>query len=1336
MNSGMRIRYIIFILLWITAYSLQARNLNLRFEKISINQGLSHSTVTAIHLDSQGFLWFGTQDGLNRYDGYNFIIYRSDNADSNSISSNWITSISEDRDGKLWIGTNGGGVNCFDPYLQHFTNYFSKSEERDYLANNYILQVTVDSSNNIWVTTTGGDLEKYNRETNKIDKIKINALDKNIRISTIAVGSHNTLWLGTLNDGLIEYNIKNQTYNTYQKSNGKGLCDNRINDIFIDKDKNIWIATKDGICELNPRTQNITHYRKGRSNSIGLLENDVKKIFMDSQHTLWVSTESGLNIKYPDEQHFNTHRHEQGNQQGLGTNIINTIFEDNSGIIWFGTYLDGINKFDRSKNLFTHYTYEPENPNSLTDNNIWGLYEDKQGSIWIGTNKGLNQYLPKENSFIHYVAKKGKGNLNHNVVRSVCEDATGDIWCGTDGGGINRLNLNSRKFSYFQHDPKDENSLADNKVKHIYMDREQNLWIATWNGLDRYDAINNIFIHNRYNPDKLTSISDNRVQCILEDKQGQIWIGTYDGLNMMDRSSGQCTWYKNDSQKLTSISDNRILCLYEDHNGTLWIGTYHGLNKLNADKGSFTRYTREDGLINDVIQGIVEDESGKLWMSTNKGLIQYDPNGKEFSTFKNYDTYDGLSGNEFNPGAYLKSRDGHFYFGCENGLNMFMPAQVKTNRHIPPIVITVFKKFDKNIHLNQAIYLTKEISLSYKDNFFAFEFAALDFVNPHKNQYAYKLDGFDNEWIKCGTRNYASYTNLNGGRYTFNVRGTNNDGVWNQRSVSIDIKIKPPFWRTWWFLITGILMALAIIATIIWFWHRRERLQRERLKLQVDDRTQDVLASLKKLRRAQNEAKNLAAKTRLLYDISQRISNQLDLDVLLSKIVINARETFNYYNVMLLLLDKDRRGLRIKSIAGGYEKIYPNDLFIEMGKGLTGKAAKKKETQLSNNVTQSLSYYNLEGDVTKSELAIPIISNAELVGVLDIQSDKVNEFTDSDVEVFETFCSQIAAAINNANLFEQVQKELRERRNAEQQLRESRDLLIAAKQETDNIFQNIEEGLFQINSKGEIGAQYSKSLEEILRENELTGKVLTDLLQHKIPDKIYKSTVEYINLMFDETIDEDTLLDLNPLQEIELNLKETGGNTWVDSEFLMFKFKRSHDKNGKISALIISVNDVTQQKKLAFQLEKTEAEQKSQVEWMFSILHVEPTLLREFMEVSKKELNEIAALLKSTQDPNEYNVIVNKILRLMGNLKDSASLLEIKLFERKAQKFEDSIQRLLKLKKIQGTDFISLVIQLEEMRSIIHEIETLIERLANIHSTFKTNEKITKNRKPLNIASV
>ena len=1329
MHAGTRITFSIFVFLLISAISLPARNLNLRFDKIGINQGLSHSTVTAIHLDAQGYLWFGTQDGLNRYDGYTFTVFRNDNRDSTSLSSNWITSIDEDNNGNLWIGTSGGGVNRFDPYFQKFVNYANHTEESEDHAENYIIQVKADLNNTVWVITATGKLRKYNPENDLFEPVEIDSKLKNISFSVMTEGLHDKLWFGTKGNGLICFDKSKWSYELYDEKSKVNLCNNYINDLFSDTDNNLWIATQDGICRLSQNDNSIIQYRQGRNNSRGLLDNHIKKIFMDSQHTLWISTELGLNIKSPDEEHFNFHRHLQGNQQSIGTHEINIITEDNSGIIWIGTYLDGINKFDRSKNLFTHLSYETDNTNSLSDNNIWGLYEDKNGDIWIGTNKGLNQYSPKNNKFTYYLAKKGQGNLNHNVVRSVTQGPSGDIWCGTDGGGINRLNLKTGKFTYYQHNSKNPNSLLNDNIKQIYKDRDQNIWIATWNGLDRYNWEDDNFIHYQNNPDKLTSLCDNRVQCILEDKQGQIWIGTYDGLNVMDKSSGQCTWFKNDPQKISSITDNRILSLYEDHQGAIWVGTYHGLNKLDPDKASFTRFTINDGLINDVIHGIVEDEFHKLWMSTNKGLIQYDPSAAEMRKYKNYDIYDGLSGNEFNTGSYLKSRDGYFYFGCVNGLNKFLPSQVELNKHVPPVVITSFKKFDRNVTLGQAIHLTKQIKLSYKDNFFAFEFAALDFVNPHKNQYAYKLDGFDEEWIKCGTRNYASYTNLDGGKYTFNVRGANNDAIWNNRSTSVEIIITPPIWKNWWFIYISIFLLGTVTSVIIWNWQRQERIKREMLKLQVDDRTEDVRASLKKLRKTQQEAKNLAAKTRLLYDIGQRISNQLDLDTLLNNIVINARDTFDYYNVMLLFKDDESGGLAIKSIAGGYKDIYPKDLVIKMGQGITGKAAQKRSPELSNNVAESSHYFNFDGDVTRSELAIPIINKSELIGVLDIQSDKLNEFTESDVEVFETFCSQVASAINNANLFEQVQNELRERKLAEEKLLESRDLLMAAKQETDNIFQNIEEGLFQINSKGEIGGQYSKSLEMILGQPKLAGKILTDLLKEKIPEKVYKSTVEYIDLMFDDKIDEDTLVELNPLQDIELNIKDNKDN-WVDSEFLMFKFKRSHDISGKISALIISVNDVSQQKKLALQLEKTEAEQKNQVEWMFSILHVEPALLREFMEISKRELDDVATLLKSTKNPEDYHDVIKKILRVMINLKDSASLLEIKLFERKAQKFEDSVQRLLKLKKIQGSDFISLVIQLEDMRSIIHEIETLIERLASIHSIFKSGKKtVDKNHR-------
>ncbi|HEM48915.1 MAG TPA: hypothetical protein ENO27_01765, partial [Caldithrix sp.] len=807
-------------------------------------------------------------------------------------------------------------------------------------------------NNTIWAITKSGELKKYNLDADLFESFTIDPKLKNVSLSIMVEGLHNKLWLGTKDTGLIYLDTQKLTYEIFDKKSRYSLCDDHITDLHVAKDNNLWIATQNGICRLNQTDNSIIQYRRGWNNSRGLLDNHIKKIFMDSQRTLWVSTELGLNVKSADEEHFNFHRHQQGNQQSIGTHLINSIIEDNSGIIWIGTYLDGINKFDRSKNLFTHLSYEADNSNSLSDNNVWGLFEDDEGYIWIGTNKGLNQYSPRDNSFTHYFAKKGKGNLNHNIVRTITQGPGGDIWCGTDGGGINRLNPQTGKFIYYQHNSKNPNSLSNDNIKQIYRDRDQDIWIATWNGLNRYDWENNSFVHYQHNPDKLTSLCDNRAQCILEDKQGQIWIGTYNGLNVMDKSSGQCTRFKNDPQKISSISDNRILCIYEDHQGAIWVGTYHGLNKLNSDKSSFTRVTMNDGLLNDAIHGIIEDEFHKLWMSTNKGLIQYDPSASEMLKYKNYDIYDGLSGNEFNTGSYLKSRDGYFYFGCVNGLNKFLPSQVELNKHVPPVVITSFKKFDRNVTLAQAIHLTKQINLSYKDNFFAFEFAALDFVNPHKNQYAYKLEGFDEEWIKCGTRNYASYTNLDGGKYTFNVRGANNDAIWNNRSTSVEINIKPPLWKNWWFIYISIFLVGTISSVLIWNWQRQERIKREMLKLQVDDRTEDVRASLKKLRKTQQEAKNLAAKTRLLYDIGQRISNQLDLDTLLNNIVINARDTFDYYNVMLMFRDEERGGLVIKSIAGGYKDIYPKDLVIKMGQGITGKAAQKRAPELSNNVTE------------------------------------------------------------------------------------------------------------------------------------------------------------------------------------------------------------------------------------------------------------------------------------------------------------------------------------------------------------------------------------------------
>jgi ligand-binding sensor domain-containing protein/putative methionine-R-sulfoxide reductase with GAF domain/HPt (histidine-containing phosphotransfer) domain-containing protein len=1328
-QSGNSFPFLIQNLFWILVLLIlippsEVFSSQLRFEKVNINEGLSQSTVTSIFQDKQGFLWFGTQDGLNRYDGYSFLVYRTNPSDPFAISDNWITCISEDSSGNLWIGTAGGGVNQFNKHTEKFTRYLAQPEISNSLSANRVRCLLVDSDNFIWIGTEGGGLNIYDPEQDAFVIYRAHATSwrglSDNTVTSLVEDNQKQLWIGTTDRGLNRFDKTTGKFYHYRlDSDASSFMEtDQIRALYLDSNHTLWIGTENGLYV----------YRNNQTTLQGLSPSDfiqttvqvpVRFIREDRDKSLWVGTEQGIYRKALKDKRFHHHQHNPRNPQSLSENRVLSILEDASGIIWIGTNAGGLNKYDRKRNSFAHYKQDPLNVNSLSDNNIWAFFEDKNGMIWIGTNNGLTRFNPKNNSFRSYpVNPSVNGALGHPVVRAIQVDSQGFVWCGTDGGGLYRLDRKTNQFKVFRHETDNPNTISDDRIRALFEDENQVLWIGTWNGLNALDLEQNRLIHYTHDPGNPHSLSDNRIRSIYQDRRGYLWIGTYGGINVLDKQKGSFLSFKHNPEHINSLSNDRILCIHEDRSNRLWIGTFQGLNRFDRVEDSFHHFSTKDGLPNEVIYGIVEDEMGMLWLSTNNGLARYDPSRSHLENFRNFDVNDGLQSNEFNGGAYLKSQSGAIYFGGINGFNKFYAHDIKENENIPPVVITAFKKFDRPMVLPQSILATKEIRLNYRDNFFAFEFAALDFSNPQKNQYAYKLDGFDENWIECGNRRYASYTNLDGGEYLFRVRASNNDRVWNTKGASVRIIITPPFWKTWWFRIFAALCLLTIGYITYQSKVNRIEKQRQLLKQEVENRTTELISTNKRLVKAQKEAEKYSAQSRLLYEVGQRISQDLDLDTVLNNVVSNARDAFDYFGVMLFLFDKKRKGLLLKSIAGGYSDIFPKDMFLKIVEGMIGQAAQSQKTQLSNDVSQNKYYVRKAEEVTLSELSIPIVSGKELIGVLDVQSDRLNAFGSSDVDVMETFSTQIASAIKNARLYEQAQREIHDRRRAEEQLRESRDRLASAKKETDSIFQNIDEGLFLLNNKGEIGAQYSGSLEVILKQSDLKGKSLTAILENKLTEQILNSTAEYLKIIFDDSIDEDSLEALNPLSEVELNFCDAEGY-FQENCFLMFRFKRIQNRRGITQNIMVSVRDISAQKRLAQQLEQRESEQKKQIEWMLSILHVEPSLLREFMDGAKNELEFISKLLRGNGTDTEYQTILHHAGRSMHLVKGNASLLDLKFFEKKAHQFEDKIHELQKISKLNGAHFIPLVLQLEDMRSTIKEIDKLIDRLGSIHNQFR-----------------
>ena len=843
----------VFILLCKGVQVTRAQDKDIDFERINIDQGLSQSSINCILQDSRGFMWFGTQDGLNRYDGYNFIVYKRSSLDTFSISSNWITSLFEDETGVIWIGTQGGGLNRFDRITEKFTAYVNDPADPFSLVNNDVRSVYQDKAGTYWVGTAEG-VCSFNKQTGKFKLVRGVKGIESAFVSTIFEDHRGDIWFGTQGAGIFKL-VKERGASviinyTHKPDFANSLNNNFVNTVFEDKNKVIWVGTAGGLNkQLTAESGSFVTFRHDDKNPASLSFDRVQTIFEDRLGILWIGTDGGgLNCFDPGDPFgtkFLRYQNDPIDINSLGENRVYTLLEDKSGTLWIGTG-GGLSKFDRKPKKFRHYRTEPNNPNSLNVSEVWCFYEDREGILWIGTNGGgLNRFDRKNNTFTFYRNDaRNAQSLSEDRVWSILEDYAGTLWVGTNGGGLNKLDRAASVFTRYRHDPADPNSLSDNRVKVLLLGSDSCIWIGTRSGgINKLDPKTGVFVSYKNDPKDPHSLSGNDIYSLYEDRQGILWIGTFGaGLNRFDRATQKFTVFRNNPKDPQTISSNGILSMCEDRNGNFWIGTQTGgLNRLDREKGNFVNYSHDAGLPNEVVYSILEDNQGFLWISTNKGLtrIRY-VNDETRLDIRNYDQHDGLQSNEFNGGSYFKSRKGELFFGGVNGFNAFIPELVEDNKHIPSVVLTAFKKFDRIQNLDMSIPEIKEIQLSYKENVFSFEFSSLDFTRPEKNQYAYMMEGFDNDWIYCGSRRYASYTNLDGGTYTFRVKGTNNDGVWNEQGTAVKLVITPAFWNTWIFRISFVLLLSWVL-----FSYYRTRLksvqrQNEVLEKKVEERTKTL----------------------------------------------------------------------------------------------------------------------------------------------------------------------------------------------------------------------------------------------------------------------------------------------------------------------------------------------------------------------------------------------------------------------------------------------------------------------------------------------------------------
>jgi ligand-binding sensor domain-containing protein/signal transduction histidine kinase len=1000
----------------------------IRFERISVEDGLSQNVVLTILQDEQGFMWFGTEDGLNKYNGYEFIVYKHDPEDDSTLSDSFVSTIYEDRSGELWVGTRSG-LSWFDRTTGAFAHHLHDPDDPQSLGGIWVTAIYEDREGTLWVGTDDGGLDRFVPSTSpgqtpseaegpdratgtfvhhRHDRDDPTTLSDN-SVGVIYEDRSGELWVGT-DSGLNRFDRTTETFIRYQHDPGdpQSLSGAEVSAILEDHQGILWIGTEDGgLNRFDRSSRTFARYQHDPDAPHGLSHNRVRAIFEDRTERLWVGTQNGLELYDRERDQFVHYRHDANELHSLSSSSIWSIYEDRTGVLWFGTYGGGLSKYNRTTDQFTLYQHNPDLPNSLSDNMVWSIHEDRNGILWIGTlNGGLNRLDRESGTFTVYRHDpEDPTSISSDDVRAILEDQEGNLWVGTSGG-LDQFDPRPETFTHYRHDADDPSSLSEDRVIVVHEDQADNLWIGTrTGGLNRFDRATGTFVRYQHDEDDPFSLSEDRVWALYGDSTGALWVGTLGGVNLWDPASDRFTRYLHDPDNPQSLGNNAVFSFHEDPSGAVWIGTWgSGLDRFDRASQTFTHYTEKDGLANNVIYGIEADSEGFLWLSTNRGLSKFDPHTE---TFQNYDVRDGLQNNESNVGAHFRSSSGEMFFGGIQGFNAFYPERVTGNPYVPPIAITAFSKFNQVVRTD--LLTGEHIQLSYRDNFISFEFAALDYTAPEKNQYAYILEGQDQDWVDAGTRRYASYTNLSGGDYVFRVKGSNNDGVWNEEGIAITVSVTPPFWETWWF--RGILL-LVLVGSVIGGYRLRvgsvEARSRE-LETQVRERTSEI-----ELRTQELEA---------LYRADEEMLRYLQLDQVLQALVDVAVDILRADKGSVLVWDAEQERLVVRA-ARGFSPGTLAQMSFKRGEGIVGHVIASGEAIIVEDTHEDprTARRITDPEGIRSLMHLPIKIGGQIFGVFNADYCQPRGFGDDELRLFTALAQRAALAIENAQLYEQAQE--------------------------------------------------------------------------------------------------------------------------------------------------------------------------------------------------------------------------------------------------------------------------------------------------------------------------
>ncbi|MBT8066332.1 MAG: diguanylate cyclase [Gammaproteobacteria bacterium] len=821
----------------------------MRFERITVADGLVQGSVLDIEQDKSGFLWIATEGGLDRYDGFTFKHYRHERGNPNALASDFVRDLDMADDGTLWIATDGGGVSRWDPATDKISTFRYVEGDTDSLSTDKIRTILVDNNGFVWIGTYDSGLDRLHIASGEVthyggQDVDDTSLNSN-EIFALELDDKGSLWIGG-NRGLHRLDLATGEFSRIALDHA-GSKEVSVRSLELTHDGALWVGTESAaLFEFNPADGTAEHYAHDAEDPASLSGGEVFSIFEDDGRRLWVGTGGGLNLidRFSDE--ITIYRNDPTNPNSVSADNVFTIFQDQGGLMWFGTLTGGLNKWNPRSWSFGHYKPENNGPRSFNNSNITAFAEDFDGNTWVGTFGGGINIIDRETGDVRQLRHDPSdvdAGLGGDRVMAMIADRQGNIWAGTMRGGLSRIDAETETVRTFRHDPSDSNSLAANGVMSLMQDRAGSIWVGTFGGgVSRLDPKTGEFENFRHDPKDTTTLSSPRATALAQDKDGVIWVGTDGGgLNYLNQRSGQWQQLRHDPDNPSSLSANTVYSLHVDPVGRLWVGTRQGLDRVETQRRTGEVSVEPvGGIRGTAVFGIQSDIDGHIWTSSGQGLARLDPTT---DLVREFHESQGLQGEEFNFGASYASADGTLYFGGANGFNRFNPADLELNKAPPPVVLTSLSIINEPVDSAQPYELIDSLELGFRDYVVTFVVSALDFTAPEKNQYSYMLEGFDEGWVDAGSERRITYTNLDGGEYVLKVRAANSDGVWNYSAIEIPMTVGFAPWKTWW---AYLLYATAALLSVAAFWRsQQQKLQREfeynrRLKTEVDERTAEL----------------------------------------------------------------------------------------------------------------------------------------------------------------------------------------------------------------------------------------------------------------------------------------------------------------------------------------------------------------------------------------------------------------------------------------------------------------------------------------------------------------